>query len=122
MKRNSSLDDKMKLNKQRQLEENRRSTKNAITTFTHTTCMDISLDEDKQVMNEPVAMLELQKVSNLYDALTAESINKLTVSVLYSEAFSKEKSVRTIYTINNIHYTTFWKALNTRCILIQNNN
>ena len=70
------MDEKEKLNKQRQLEENRRSTKNGITTFTHSSFMDVSLHENKQLMNEPIAVLEPQKVSNVYDTLTAESINK----------------------------------------------
>jgi hypothetical protein len=72
MKWNCTADEK--LNKQRQQKENRRSTKNAVTTRAQTNLTDMSLEENEQLMNVPVTVLKPQKVSNFDDTLTAESI------------------------------------------------
>ncbi|CAF1083081.1 unnamed protein product [Didymodactylos carnosus] len=60
-----------KLNKQRQLEKNRRSTKNAVTTLAQTNYADVSLEENEQLMNEPVIALEPQKIPE-FESLTGQ--------------------------------------------------
>jgi hypothetical protein len=68
-----------KLNKQRQLEKNRRSTKNAVITLTQTNLTDVSLEENEQLMNEPVTVLKPQKVSNFDDTLTHRRRNDFSL-------------------------------------------
>jgi hypothetical protein len=53
-----------KLHKYRQLEENRRSTKNASTSLAQTSFIHLSLKENEQLINESITVLDSQKVSN----------------------------------------------------------
>ena len=55
-----------KLSKQRQLEENRRSTKDASTSLAQTSFTKASVEENEQMMKEPSTVLESQEVSNFY--------------------------------------------------------
>lgn len=66
MKRNSSVEEEEKLNKRRQLEENRRSTKNAIATRMQTSSIGLSLAKNKQPNNELITVLEPHKVGNFF--------------------------------------------------------
>ena len=73
MKRISPADEEERLNKLRQLEENRRVTKNATHTSTQPSFTDVSIDENEQLMDEPVTLSESQRVSRFHDNLSRES-------------------------------------------------
>lgn len=64
MKQTSCMDEENKLNRLRELEENRRATKDAISTSPKTSFIDLSLDENVQEPNnESSIVLESQKVT-----------------------------------------------------------
>lgn len=79
-----------KLNKQHQLEENRRSTNNRSPVITQTCSIDLSPKNNNQVNNKPTTALESRKVRNLNDASTVEVMQE-TARILYTKEFPEEK-------------------------------
>lgn len=69
----NSSETEEKLNRQRQLEENRQSTKNAFTDLVHTNLTDIASEANITLMNESFTVSERQQVSTFDHTSAAES-------------------------------------------------
>ena len=95
-----------KLHKQRQLEENRRLTKNSFTTIAQTSLIDVSLEENTCLMNESITASESHKVSDFY-GVSKEKLIIHTSSPPSSRYNLQSFETRGFYVISCFLYLSF---------------